>query len=221
VCLIYGEQTTDACGKAGAACETCSAGASACSAGTCVVDQPCLEFCTDGCCTADGQCIAYGDQSATTCGGDTGPELCTACGAQLSCVDGGCVADQAWRVSVVSAVIDATEDGEAWDQTVFTNPLPDPYAVLSLAGDTFIDGASPKVDNTLTPTWNYAFGNYTQSDLLALGLSIGVRDSDGLGVFEYIGACDVTVTAQHLTAGTLTVASCGHAHDVVISFTDP
>lgn len=220
VCLIYGEQTIDACGKAGAACETCSPGASTCSAGTCVLDQPCLDYCTNGCCTAQGQCIAYADQSASTCGGDTGPEMCMACGT-LSCVTGACSADRAWRVSIVSAVIAPTKDGAAWDQTVFTNPLPDPYVGIALADDTFLDWLSPKIDNTLTPTWNYAFGNYNESDLLAQGLLVNIRDSDGLGVYESIGACIVAITPQALQSGTVTQATCGYATNVVISFTDP
>ena len=122
------------------------------------------------------------------------------CSGQLSCVNGGCVADLAWRVSVVSAVISATKAGADWDGALFTNPLPDPYTGLALSGDTFIDGFTPTIDNTLTPNWNHAIGNYLQSDLLAQGVLINIRDSDGLGVFETIGACSIAITRTPCTA---------------------
>jgi hypothetical protein len=221
VCITAGEQTTAACGSDGEACGVCAAGASSCTAGTCIVDQPCLEFCTDGCCTASGQCIPFGDQEQNECGGDNGPEVCGTCNPALSCVNGGCVADLAWRVSVVSAVISATKAGADWDGQLFTNPLPDPYVGISLANDTFLDGFTPTIDNTVTPNWNHAFGNYLQSDLIAQGLLLNVRDSDGLGVFETIGNCAVTVTAQDLTAGFVVKAQCGYASNVRITFTDP
>ena len=221
VCITSGEQTTDACGAGGQACGVCAPGASACTAGTCIVDQPCLEFCTDGCCTSAGQCIPFAQQDQDACGGAAGPMTCGTCSAQLSCVGGGCVADIAWRVSVVSAVIAPTKAGAAWDGQLFTNPLPDPYAGLSLNNDTFLDGFTPKVDNTLTPNWNHAFGNYVQSEILAQGFTVVVRDSDGLGVFETIGLCTVTVTAQHLAAGFVVQPTCGYASNVRLAFTHP
>lgn len=220
-CVTSDEQTLGACGGGGEACGVCAAGASSCTQGTCIVDQPCLEFCTDGCCTSSGQCIAFADQEQSQCGGAAGPQVCGTCSGQLSCVNGGCVADLAWRVSIVSAVISPTKAGDAWDSQVFTNPLPDPYAGLALGNDTFLDGFTPKVDNTLTPNWNHAIGNYLQSDLLAQGLGVVVRDSDGLGVFETIGVCTVFVTAQNLAAGSVTKAQCGFASNLVISFTHP
>jgi hypothetical protein len=221
VCITAGEQTTGACGAGGEACEVCAAGASSCTQGTCVVDQPCLEFCTSGCCTASGQCIPYADQDQDECGGASGPQVCGACTAQLSCVNGGCVADLAWRVSVVSAVIAPTEAGADWDGALFTNPLPDPYAGLALANDTFLDGFTPTIDNTLTPNWNHPIGNYLQSDLIAQGVGINIRDSDGLGVFETIGNCTIAVTAQNIAAGFVIKAQCGYASNVRISFTHP
>lgn len=221
VCLTVDQQTTAACGADGDACATCPAAASDCVQGTCVVDQPCLEVCNNGCCTATGQCIPYAAQDNTTCGGDTGPEVCSACTGQLSCVGGGCVADISWRVSLVSAVISATNgDGQAWDGGL-ANPLPDPYGAVALTGDTFLDGFTPTIDNTTTPNWNHSFGNYLQSDLLAQGLSVVIRDSDGLGLFQTIGACDITITAAHLSAGSVTKPTCGLASNVVISFARP
>jgi hypothetical protein len=219
-CLTASQQTTGACGDGGEACEVCSAGASSCTQGTCVVDQPCLEFCTDGCCTAAGQCIAYADQDDDVCGGDSAPEVCGACSGPLSCVNGGCVADLAWRVRVVSAVIASTKAGVAWDSAIFTNPLPDPHVGISLANDTFLDGFTPTIDNTVTPNWNHAFGNYLQSELIAQGLLLNVRDSDGLGVFETIGNCVVVITAQDITAGFVVKPTCGYASNVRISFTN-
>lgn len=221
VCLTVDQQTTNACGTGGDACEVCSAGASGCVQGTCVVDQPCLSVCTDGCCTASGQCIPFAQQDSNQCGGDTGPETCGTCSAQLSCVGGGCIADISWKVSLVSAEILQRSD-TAWDTGPLTNPLPDPYGGISLTGDTFLDGFTPTIDNTLTPNWNHSFGNYVQSELLAQGLSVVIRDSDGLGLFETIGSCNVAITTAHLSAGRVVQATCGvWARNVVLSFARP
>jgi hypothetical protein len=221
VCLTAGEQALEACGSAGEACGVCPAAASSCSQGTCVVDQPCLEFCTNGCCTDDGQCIPFGQQEDDVCGGSSGPEVCGACNPALSCVSGACVADLAWKVTAASAVIAATKSGAEWDQALFSNPLPDAYIGLSLGGDTFLDGLSPTIDNTLTPNWNHSFGNYLQSDLIAKGLLVNIRDSDGLGVYETIGNCNIAITAQDITAGFVIKPTCGFASNVRITFTAP
>lgn len=222
VCLTVDQQTEQACGDGGDACAVCPASSSGCIQGTCVAGQSCLDFCNDGCCTAAGQCIPFAAQGSATCGGDTGPEACAACGGQLSCVTGACVADQAWRVSVVSVVINQLHDGEPWDSALFTDPLPDPYAGLALAGDLLIDGFTPTIDNTLTPNWNHPIGNYLQSDLLAQGVEVVLRDSDGLGLFETIGGCTVPITVADLTAGSINRATCGtYARNLVISLTDP
>jgi hypothetical protein len=221
VCIPLGQQTLGACGNDGDACEVCSGAASACTQGTCVVDQPCLEICDDGCCTATGQCIPFADQDDNECGGAGTPEVCGACNPALSCVMGDCVADLAWRVNVVSAVIAATKAGAAWDSALFSDPLPDPYIGLALGNDTFLDGFTDTIDNTLTPNWNEPMGTYLQSDLIAQGLLINVRDSDGLGVFESIGACVIAITAQDITAGFVVRPTCGYASNVRISFTNP
>jgi hypothetical protein len=189
--------------------------------GSCIVDQPCLEFCTNGCCTADGQCIETADQNNNECGGNAGPELCGVCNNPTSCVGGDCIADIAWRVSVVSAVISADKAGVPWDGALFTDPRPDPYAGLALNNDTFLDGFTPKIDNTTTPFWNHAIGNYKQSDILAQGFGVDIRDSDGLGIFETIGSCTIDVTAANLSAGFVIEPTCGYASNVKLSFTHP
>lgn len=209
-CVTYGEQSTSACGEAGAACAVCPGGTLACTEGSCIMDQPCFEFCDNGCCTPTGQCIPFANQANNMCGGDgAGSELCAACTGDLSCVAGACVADPVYRVVIVSAVISQNKSGTAWDSVVFTNPLPDPYVGFALATDTFLDGFTPTIDNTITPNWNHAIGNYLGSELVSEGLGFNVRDSDGLGVFETIGACSHTVTANELASGTKTFASCG------------
>lgn len=222
VCITYDEQWTDLCGDGGAACGTCPASASSCTQGTCVVDQPCLDVCTNGCCTASGQCIPYSDQSATTCGGGAGPELCGGCFTGEACVSGACLADQAWKVTVVSATIAQKDaNGNNWDSSLGSSPPPDPYVGIALGDDTLLDGFSPKIDNTYTPTWNHSFGNYLQGDLLNQGLIVELRDSDGAGVFERIGSCYVTITQAHFTAGSVTKATCGQASNVLIRFSAP
>jgi hypothetical protein len=220
-CLGFDEQSFSVCGNAGDACAACDVSAVSCTQGTCVSDQPCLDFCTDGCCTDSGQCIPFAEQSAEQCGGESGPEACTVCAPGLGCSTGACTGDTLWNVVVVSAVISPDEDGAEWDSTVFTNPLPDPYAGIALSGDTFLDGFTQTIDNTVTPTWNHSFGNYLESDLLNQGLTVSVRDSDGGGIFETIGACTVSITIDDITNGSVTQAQCGHASNIVIRFDLP
>jgi hypothetical protein len=185
------------------------------------VNQPCLEVCDNGCCTAGGQCIPFVEQDDGVCGGATAPELCGACNPALSCVSGDCVADLAWKVTIASAVIAATKAGTPWDQALFSDPRPDPYAGLMLSNDTFLDGLTATIDNTETPNWNHSFGNYLESDLIAQGLLVNIRDSDGLGVYESIGACTIAITAQDIAAGFVVKATCGYASNVRITFTAP
>ncbi len=215
-CLTDSLQTTNACGDDGAACQVCDSEAVSCTLGTCILDQPCLDFCDEGCCNAQGQCIVFDDQDPDTCGA---AETCSACTGDLSCIDGSCTADPVWTVIVNSALISPTNaDGEDWDQTLFSNPLPDPYITGALANDVLLDWATATIDNTLTPNWDEEESSYLQSDLLAEGLILNVRDSDGLGVFETIGACFVDITLDDLLAGTLTKASCEGASDIVLDF---
>jgi hypothetical protein len=216
-CITYAQQELSVCGRGGDACAVCPGDAVDCTQGTCVIDQPCLDVCEDGCCTAEGQCIAFGDQDDATCGGaGSGSQQCMGCAGTLSCVTGACVADSVWRVSVISAVIAPTKNGVEWDTTIFTNPLPDAHAGLALQGDLFIDGFTPTIDNTLTPNWNHAIGNYLESDLLTVGVRLNIRDADGVGIFETIGSCGALIPTAALTSGTITIASCGFASNVVL-----
>ncbi|MFN0249156.1 MAG: C2 domain-containing protein [Kofleriaceae bacterium] len=95
------------------------------------------------------------------------------------------------------------------------------YAGLSLANDTFLDGLTATIDNTETPNWNHSFGNYLESELVAQGLIVNIRDSDGLGVYETIGNCIITITAQDIAAGFVVKPTCGYASNVRITFTSP
>ncbi len=215
-CITDAQQTTDACGKDSNACGVCEGGALSCTLGTCVMDQPCLDFCDDGCCTPDGQCIVFADQDADTCGA---AETCFGCSDDLSCLEGSCTADPVWTVVVRSAVIAETDpDGGEWDQSIFTNALPDPFVMGALADDTFLDWITPTIDDTLTPNWNEPEGSYLQSDLVSQGLAISIRDSDGLGVFESIGNCYVSITQDNLNSGTKIQASCGSASNLELGF---
>lgn len=215
-CLTDSLQTTNACGNEGAACQVCDSDAVSCTLGTCILDQPCLDFCDEGCCNAEGQCVVFDEQDPGTCGA---AETCSACDTDLSCIDGVCTADPVWAVIVNSAIVSATNaDGEDWDQTLFANPLPDVYVMGALADDVLLDWATATIDNTLTPNWDEEKSSYLQSELLAQGLILNVRDSDGLGVFETIGACNVDITLADLMAGSVTEASCGGASNIVIDF---
>ena len=206
-CMPFAQQTKAGCGKGGQACEVCATADKSCTQGTCVKDQPCLSFCTQGCCTAQGQCIGFTDQDETECGV---ADQCKSCGA-LSCISGKCVSDPAWEVWIESATVTAkSPQGDDWDQTLFANPLPDPYAIFSLGDAAVLAGTTKTIDNTLTPFWNEKVKVYAQSDLTSKGLKLGVRDADGLGVFETMGTCAVfKPTAATLASGGHTIATCG------------
>jgi hypothetical protein len=214
-CVNSGEQSVSVCGKAGGACSSCPTNTLSCTLGTCVIDQPCLDFCTEGCCNTDGQCILYGDQSPAACA-LTGQ--CGTCDGTNSCVAGVCSPDQAWTITVRSAIIATTNAaGDDWD--FFGNSLPDPYVAGALTDDLVVDWFTATIDNTITPNWNEEEGTYLESDLLAEGLQFNVNDSDGLGIFESIGNCIMTITLVDLNAGTKTQATCGtQVTNLIIDF---
>ena len=215
-CIANEQQATSACGKNGGACEVCPSDALSCTLGTCVLDQPCLDFCDEGCCTPSGQCIPFAEQDPNTCGA---AETCSACDTDLSCLGGSCTADPVWTVIVKSAIIDATDaEGGDWDQGLFANPLPDPYVMGSLSEDLLLDWVTATIDDTLTPNWNETEGSYLQSELIAQGLNISVRDADGFGAFERIGDCLMAVSLAELNAGGKTKSSCGSSTQLVFEF---
>lgn len=206
-CVATDKQNTTACGKAGNACNVCEPAAESCTLGTCVVGQACLDFCDDGCCTDQGQCILFADQDADTCGAEA---TCAPCSDELSCLSGACTANPVWAIEVRSAVLSATDsEGEDWDQALFTNPLPDAYVIGALGNAVSLDWATETIDNTITPDWNETTGSYLQGALLAEGLKLDVRDSDGLGVFETMGSCTVAITMADLLAGSILLTQCG------------
>jgi C2 domain len=206
-CIPFTQQNLSVCGKAAEACHVCGSTDKSCQQGTCVKDQPCLTFCSKGCCTASGQCLDFTSQSKTECGASG---ACKSCGA-LSCISGLCVSDPVWEVSVLSAVISAKNSaGKDWDSAWFTNPLPDPYAIIALGGASVLTGFTKTIDNTLTPFWNEKIKTYKESDLTGPGIRLGLRDSDGLGIFETIADCaTLKLTSTMLAAGSHTIASCG------------
>ena len=115
-----------------------------------------------------------------------------------------------WRIVVRSAVIDPTDaEGGDWDQTFFGNALPDPYVLGALSEDNFYDWVTDTIDDTLTPVWDEAKDTYAQADLLSQGMIFEIRDSDGLGVFETISACLVSIDQADLDAGSITLLTCG------------
>ncbi len=134
-CCINGTQcmpgsSAAACGTSGATCTTCNSKES-CVNGQCQAISCDKTSCPSGCCTASGQCLDFTSQSKTECGASG---ACKSCGA-LSCISGLCVSDPVWEVSVLSAVISAKNSaGKDWDSAWFTNPLPDPYAIIALGG---------------------------------------------------------------------------------------
>lgn len=215
-CVQAAEQGLSACGNGGEACEVCDNDALSCTSGTCVIDQACLDFCTDGCCTEQGQCILYADQDPTTCG-LTGQ--CSACTGDDSCVDGTCGPDQAWKITVKSAIISALdENGAEWD--TFGNADPDPYVAGALTDDIVVDWKTATINNTFTPNWDEEVGSYLESDLLAQGLEFNVNDEDGFVAFEIMGNCIMTITMGDLNSGSKTLANCGgpQVTDLVIEF---
>ncbi|MCK5799595.1 MAG: hypothetical protein KAI47_20535, partial [Deltaproteobacteria bacterium] len=145
---------------------------------------------------------------------------CSACSKDLSCAQGACIADAVWEVSAISAVIEPTDaNGNDWDTVMFTTALPDPFLGAKLSGS-FLFHFTKTIDNTLTPNWKEALATYAQSELLNKGLSLSIRDSDGVLMtpWETIGKCTVTLTQAELTGGKKTIAKCELASQIVLNF---
>ncbi len=220
-CQTFPQQSEESCGRAGQACNSCPTDTISCTLGTCVVDQPCLDFCDEGCCTPQGQCVLFGEQDAMTCGA---AETCSACGNDLSCVGGECTNDPVWTISIRNVIIPPKdENGSDWDTVIFSSPLPDPFVQSGLDSNSvsFPEGETDVVDDTVTPNWSIAEQttySHTESSLLGNGLRFRIRDSDGVGFFETIGECNTTVSMAELMAGTKTLATCGLATNLKIDF---
>lgn len=202
-CIPTSIQDVSACGTGGGACNSCSNDAIDCVSGTCIEDQPCLDFCTDGCCTPQGQCLDFTEQDPLSCGQEG---MCMACTGDDSCIGGACSPDPAWTITIDSAILSAVdENGSNWD--TFGGSLPDAYVTGALTNDFIVDWFTATIDNTITPNWNEAVGSYSQSDLLTHGLEFNVLDSD-VASFETIGNCIMNINMGDLNAGTKTIA-CG------------
>lgn len=203
-CVVPALQDVNACGDGGEACNSCSNDAIDCVGGTCIEDQPCLDFCVDGCCTPQGQCLRYTDQDPDSCGQEG---TCTSCTGDDSCITGVCSEDPAWVITIDSAIVsDKDENGSDWD-TFGGEGLPDPFVTGALTNDVVVDWATDTVPDTITPNWDEEVDAYAQSDLIAEGLEFNVLDAD-FASFETIGNCIMTITLDDLMAGTKTI-SCG------------
>ena len=218
LCLPFSAQNETQCGTEGGPCSVCGSSAT-CQQGTCVEDQPCFSFCKQGCCTNEGVCVGYTDQDKTGCG--DGGDLCAACEASKNCLTGACVNDPVWDVWAISAVIEESKpDGSGWDSWP-ANALPDPYLSLCLGNVSLCwSHDSNSIGDTVTPFWNQKVASWTETELLAQGLTLWVMDDDNLsGTFNNeIGKCLVTITSAALQAGQLTISGCGSASQVKLSF---
>ena len=138
-----------ACGQGGVACEVCMLGA-ACEATGCVGGPVACgpENCA-GCCMGD-ICV-MGDRPAA-CG--TGGGACNACEAWQVCSASGCGVDpdSEWQISLLDAVLPATNHGMAsWDG--IGAGAADPFVELRIGSGSAAGIPLPTIDDTLTPDW--------------------------------------------------------------------
>ena len=100
-----------------------------------------------------------------------------------------------WVFTAVSAAIpSAQSNGAAWD---FDNSPPDPYGQIYLDGTFF--GATPTIDNTFDPTWNFSF----QPTVINEGssLSIDLFDSDDFDDDQIFRGCEVNLDSHFVKQG--------------------
>jgi len=186
-----------------------------CSIDNCLPGAACCPI-TDGCFTSDNLLLAFPRQSAEACG--TNANVCSACPNSQSCRQGSCYDARgvSWFITLDSAVIAINnDDGVYWDANEpLTDQYPDPYVLGKLGGDRFYDWWTATFFNNLMPFWNESkdfIGDYQESDLLAKGMDLEIRDADS-AIYDYdrIGKCHVPLTLEDLQSPVLKV-QCGSA----------
>lgn len=195
-CLLPDQQTPQACGLSGAACERCPTQAPSCNAGVCQACGP--TSCPNGCCSGQ-QCILYVQQSKAACG--KGGAVCAQCVSGQTCYDNTCMV--AWKVSAISAVVTEKSPTDPWDPSgSLTGPLPDPQ-LRCRANSTGKSGTSNYIDDTLTPAWGRQELFVESEPNLANGITCTVQDDDGLFDAD-MGDCNFpTLSPTQLAGGQL------------------
>ncbi len=156
-----------------------------------------------------GNTVCEAGESSLTCPSDCTSATCSpsnpsSCGGETICINSQCV--PAFGRNYVFTVTNGTftqfdDTGVPWDAG---GGLPDPFVVLTINGTAY---TSPTIDDTLTPTWNYA----TSPVVIPGGttLRIDVYDED-LTVNDPGWACQANpLTADYLRGGGLACAGQG------------
>jgi hypothetical protein len=100
-----------------------------------------------------------------------------------------------WVLTAASADVPSTQaNGAAWD---FDNSPPDPYAQIYLDGTLL--GATPTIDDTYAPTWNYSFPPIVINE--GSSVSIDLFDSDDLDDDTIFRGCEVDLDSHFVKQG--------------------
>lgn len=195
-CNVGGETDSQACGRAGIACQTCDP-SMLCQNGSCNDPNSCSTLNCGGCCL-EGRCELGTDQVA--CGG--GGQTCTVCSAYEYCSPlKTCEVKptSVWKVILEHVVID--ESAGYWIDTI---GAPDIYVVFSAGG---ASGTS----STKEDVWVASFGETLTSSATAQALTSSVSftiwDAD-LGPDTTVLTCSTVFTSAQLLKKQAILAGC-------------
>lgn len=187
---VPGATDDNKCGEKGAACDRCTGQLSKCSNHTCI-DGSCVATCTNGCCSATG---CKPGTAANACG--TGGEGCVDCGVGRKCEFASCTLDKTslWDFYVSFAdVPDKDKKGAAWD---LLNGAPDPYLfVFTSEGTASHSGATTSKTDSTVPFWQETPLLGVKASELLNNTSIEIWDYDDLNNDDFIGGCQLPLTA--------------------------
>ncbi len=100
-----------------------------------------------------------------------------------------------WVLTAVTADIpSAQSNGASWD---FDNSGPDAYSQIYLDGKFF--GATPTIDDSYDPTWDFSFPPVVIEE--GSSVSIDLFDSDDFDDDEVFGGCEVELDSRFVKQG--------------------
>ena len=119
---------------------------------------------------------------------------------------------------MISAIV-TEKASEPWDGSgSMSGPAPDPFVIVKVSS-TGKTGKTDFINDTFTPSFNKQVLIETEQALVN-GLTLEVREDDGIWPSELIGTCSVSsLPLSTVQGGQLTVTQCvGNVTQVVLGF---
>lgn len=149
-------------------------------------------------CNNAGQCICTPNCNGRSCGADGCGGVCGLCERGFRCGDSGsCEVDPAsrWVITATSGTVATAGAAGAWDSF---GGAPDPQVCITLSGQRT---CTPYVNDTFSPTWNFAFPA-TTAEALQAGILTSYIDYDS-------GSADDTICDLRIRLGRMAFESGG------------